>query len=584
MAIDLVSMGAAAGATSGLKSAGETAVDTWKEIRKQDQMFYLGMQQLVLGLKKLDEDQRQATMIHKRFYRGLDHADLAQVRDIKARKQLEQMRSDLRLEEQDRNNAFAMELAEKQHEFKTDEIEQQGGISEDIARIQQAAAHRMETRLSKKLRLEQADEINRMAHGAVASQLMLSGGPDSGTFMNDTQIEQFALDNGYASGMAYKQSLHERFSNSMMQQLGKDAPVPDFKAFNSFIGALQGGDVRGLMEWQQGVSRASEEAAQVTPNAVARDISLVANGYSDDLPMKYNLVNSELSFQESGKGLALENWMRNVIASHADTNDPEVQRQWERAAYDTFREVADVDIKSLDKAERAALDMVFAQESQATSGRTVSLGLSGFDEPNQRRIFKRANEFMTNGSNVNPLSPTSSNLPEGTTTGQLRVFGDVVGSVYANSFKFQADFEEALNAGNGNAAVRAAVNAKKALADIEDPKNRKIRGINDAQFQAAQDHMNQLVNNMIIGLANAKVAAPEGVGISDLEEAGISDKEVPAHIVEAAKGAASTSPFGDKQEELDSLPEAGRTEENIRFILSGRPEREILAAIKEYAK
>jgi len=482
---DFLTMGAKAGIGQGLKGAGENTRKTLLEIRRQDQLFQLGISNVMVSLKKLQEESRQADMRQTQFYDRLRSEDLSQIRDYKMRRALETLRSDLE-----------MERGAKQHDFRMDEIVKQGDINRDVARIGTAAAHRRNQLISREQRYAQAEKIDSWATRFAAQKLTISEGPRAGAMMNNAELAAWSEQQGYPGGANHiKKSWYDEFSREMVDRFGKDAPVPGMKGFNALIALQQSGDVRAQQQWRQELDKKALEGLYVTPSQVAVEISdnLGSLGLTFDHTTG-NLVNID----GHPEGEALRTWSMNVIKLGQSTG---LTREMRINADVEYSKIAGKRLRDLTRGERATIDMYMTQmstqlrDADGRQGERFSLNLSELPETSQDNVFARASEVMSTGTLPSGLAVSTG----GFGSGELRTFGSFIGTAYQETKMLHADFQDHIIGGRPKEALETFASAHERL-DYLKSKANSIAGIDDAAYDGAVNALEELISNMISDL------------------------------------------------------------------------------------
>jgi len=497
---DFASMGSMAGVGQGLQDAGKASLENYTEIRRQDQMFQLGMQQVMVQMQRLQEEQRQADMIHKRFYRTLEAQDLSQIRDQKQRVALENLKNTFQIEKEDRLREFTTSFAETEFGRKQELANERNKTQRTVAWLQAEPA-RMRANMAL------AGEIDKRAFGEISNLLLIPDGQNAGEYMNDTQLEMHARDRGQSSEQ-YKRFAYDRFRQSVIDQYGKDAPVPNFDGFNSYIRSMQTGDVREYTKYVENLERQAIENVVKANVMETTGMTSVAGGGSDNVPLAFDHDKGVLNFSDTESGNLLDTWMKNVIADWrtgvGDNGTQNDVKAWRARANQAFMAISPngVNLNGLDGPEKAVLDIVFNQES-GLEGEDINLGLSNKNnnvlnnhKNNIFRDLKRGHSF--DGS----ASTRTSAGNKGETTGQSRRFAKLTSGTDLFNVNTKATFVESINNGNYRAASRAYAEVHERFLRFDEPGNKSTSFIDDPRYAESRAATRKLLDDMLYDMSN----------------------------------------------------------------------------------
>lgn len=538
---DFAAMGTAAGIGQGLAGAGKSIKDTYMERRRQDQMFFLGIQKLMLQVKSLDEEKRQADHLQRRFYDGLEAQDLRQIRDYKVRRSLEETKHNLLSNRMVTDHQFAMER-----------IREQGDISKAVAATQAAVGHGRNANERRRIKLQQAEAMDKWASRFASSKLIHKDGPRAGQMMSDNELQSHAWGVAGIAGGAdgLKQAWYEEFKREMLTQHGKKAPIPTFQAFDALLKLHQTGDIRKQAEWRQGVENQAFTDVYAAPTEAAADIYRTANYGMNNLGIKWDHVAGRFSpVDGEEKGQKVGAWVNSVILSAPNqAGTKENFREWRTAAENSWNKTIGGSLYELTKGESAMIDMFMNQASKDyASGKValppgvtvepgIDLNLLRVDDVAQDRIFSSAQQLFNHGIPATVQQPTSTMRP-GYSTGQIRSYSHAIGSAITTTNSSRADFTEQYTNGNIGGSVQVLMAAREQYEELIKPETSGLSGVNKNQYDAAVEDLKNLINDMIIDVSKYKAdpELPEGAGIEDLIESIGEPAETPEVIEKLAR-------------------------------------------------
>lgn len=168
------------GALGGIGAGFERAMDKTREaaltIRDQNMRWKLGIGNLMLGIKNLEEERRQADLRNKQFYDGLKHEDILNIRGHKANIALRRLGYDydLKLQKDQQEFTSKWNAANMVHDTEMTELREEAATKR--ARIQVAPDHRRVTLAERQFRDEQQKDHRGWAMDAVGSMLTPADG------------------------------------------------------------------------------------------------------------------------------------------------------------------------------------------------------------------------------------------------------------------------------------------------------------------------------------------------------------------------------------------------------------------------
>ena len=498
---DLVGGGISAGIGSGVGAAGEKSLDTWKEVRRQDQIFFLTMKQIAVNLKKLDEDARQADMLNKRFYEGLNHQSLQNIRDRQGRRQLERLRSNLRSREGREQFEQARELADIKFQYDKDLADIRGKYQVSAQRAGASGQRDQAYQRGRELDFKRAETVGKAA-GEWMNNVLID---EDGKIMSKADVVDLAKSRGYSGALAFYQAQHELFTRSMQDQYGSDVQTPNLNQFINLAGGVINRDSRANHKVQADLRNKAAAAQIESVEGIASHANSAIRHGTDDLPFRWNPVDNQLHFRSSDTGGALTSWVDHVIASgrEINQNDAQQRRTWLKNANDKFREITGTNLNELDPGESIALDMMFNDVSTATGGNVLDLDLSRLTSMRKRDVWDSIRR-----SQEGPAVSLSGGSTPSATSAQMRATGSAVGQVYGDMWSNTADYADAKTSNDTTGMVDAYARARD---QMETLKENKGAFISDSQYDTAKATLQQSIDEMASDMASTDMTSLESL-------------------------------------------------------------------------
>ena len=437
----LGALGSLAGLGKGLATGTQNAMNWDLTLREQKQKYNLSMKQLALGVKQLNEQMRQADQLNQRFYDGLKHDDLKQVRNHKAAQRLQIMADDAQMTRDDRRMTFEGE--------------------QNIINQEAMMARQKESNKPQYARLREDKRMNNVAllekKQAAARKFIMenSSDPNDGP-LSPATVDLQAERLGFGTPQEYTESLWLRFeAEDEATYKGLNAPKYSREAFeNEFVGTVTANPRYQALATQK-LQMGAMEAAMTKPAALASSAVLDATGGGGKLPLVRTATGDH--YLGGAYGPVIDKSIDEMM-KHYPTNDKGMPIEaWLSKLDSTILQMSEgaVDIGinnehrgTLSNNERAAFEYYFEERTDVR----FPISLSGFND-DTRSMFKMSmNDKSGIGIGGGPAAPEAV-IPEGATPEQIKEAkandSNRSDAIFAHKISSNDDrFIEALGAGN----------------------------------------------------------------------------------------------------------------------------------------
>jgi len=433
----LANLGALGGIGAGFERGMSKTQESVFQIREQNIRWRLGIGNLTLGVKRLEEARRQADLQNKQYYDGLRQADLLNIRNVKATRALEMLRNDHELERLNKEQEFTADqnVMERIHARKITEMTEAGALARQRVAITPGV---MNARIRADERTDRvAAEADVRTREFIASKLTTSDGtPPSGQAFHELALRTFP---GMRPSEA-KQLLIQQWQaelSSVYANRYPDITPPSVEAIQALSEWEMTGDARANAAYTSEMGRQSVvERAQVRSRQTVQVQSQISEGGSASVPLVYDMKTGKYALI-GAQGEAIRDVFE--IANDDYPVNGQGIEAWTTNLVTMLGQVGIVlgENGNLSPVEMAMLDVAF----KAQTGREIQLGPIGIE----------ATRNVTGLMGATSAAPVVG-FPEGTTPEQAAQYPAVLSGYEQLRTEIQEEFAR-LTAANASPLV-----------------------------------------------------------------------------------------------------------------------------------